>query len=192
MGKVFNDQIIKILCAKNFNKVQNEVGEPNLKEQSSCVRRGESYVVFLDRDHRKQLQQQMGGKDFKLAATEQSLCKLGQTPASMDMSAAAVNGGDDNWLKRTLSLKRAGSNTGSLKTQICESISALLPKRVVDMLTPRMRSNENERVTPSVFGPFLDEPVCGFIDRLFYCICMMFGMEMESQEPCVGVLARGG
>uniref|UniRef100_A0A034WMI8 Uncharacterized protein n=1 Tax=Bactrocera dorsalis TaxID=27457 RepID=A0A034WMI8_BACDO len=190
MGKVFNDQIIKILCAKNFNKVQNEVGEPNLKEQCSCVRRGESYVVFLDRDHRKQLQQQMGGKDFKLAATEQSLCTLGPTPASMNMNAAA-NGGDENWLKRTLSLKRAtsaGSNIGSLKTQICESISALLPKRVVDMLTPRMRSNENERITPSVFGPFLDEPVCGFIDRFFYCICMMFGMEMEAQEPCVDVL----
>uniref|UniRef100_A0A0A1WU37 Flagellar L-ring protein n=1 Tax=Zeugodacus cucurbitae TaxID=28588 RepID=A0A0A1WU37_ZEUCU len=191
MGKVFNDQIIKILCAKNFNKVQNEVGEPNLKEKCSCVRRGESYVVFLDRDHRKQLQQQMGGKDFKLAATEQSLCKLGTTPASMNMSA--TNGGDENWLKRTLSFRcttgGGSSNTGSLKTQICDSLSSLVPKGVMDILTPRTQRNENERITPSVFGPFLDEPVCGFIDRLFYCICMMFGMEMEAQEPCVEVRA---
>ncbi|CAD7000457.1 unnamed protein product [Ceratitis capitata] len=187
MGKVFNDQIIKILCAKNFNKVQNEVGEPNLKEKCSCLRRGESYVVFLDRDHRKQLQQQMGAKDFKMAAAanEKSLCQIATTPLNDNKMTPQVDE-EKNWLRRKLSLKRAGSKSNSLKAQLCESLGTMLPKRVVSMLTPRVqRRGENERLTPSVFGPFLDEPVCDFIDRLFYCICVMFGRDMDASESGV-------
>lgn len=181
MGKVFNEQIIKILCAKNRNKVQcGQIGEPNLGPKNSGICRGESYVVFLDKHNRRELQNHIKTLDAVY------------NPISTESSSNFQPHVQKNVLRQRFRTKRR-----SFKARLRDGILSVrkffsCPKEFSQLFSGRRSSitdvkdkeKDESNSSPPVLGPFPDESFCSSLDRLWHCINMLIGHRQRLSQLC--------
>ncbi|KAI9578427.1 hypothetical protein GQX74_009001 [Glossina fuscipes] len=157
MVKIFDDNIVKCLLANRLKQIEQKkfadmktpfslLGSrlPNLK----C---GETYVIFLKREQRRELARQI-----HMLSRECNMEEFNQFPANLIS--------DENDMQQIQNSSTTNSDC-SLKDFIHISNNSHL--QIADPLKKVERSL-------NMLGPLADESFCIYMDRLFYLLSLLF------------------
>lgn len=198
MGKIFNKEIVEILKAKHLNRHSEnhgthlEIGDfENIESLSSgenwkvddfandasipkpnkyltsggIVKKGKSYLILRDKRFCMQLKKHIG--DFtKPKENQNSICNS-KIPIKNYIS------------NRQYSHSYPSVPTKALTANESEAYANKLPKhfkRFRNFLRSFETINKKDthlKCSPSILGPFADEPIVTFLDRLVYCLILL-------------------